>query len=613
MEASLQDQNEHAPEAALSTLAMLGSICRNNGPIDLDSCCLLLEIHEHGIQGGEPSLVGAYFIVDGITKEDAWDATCFFHHSPELLIDVYAIDEICTPRLLNPSIRYTDEPRAYLSSVHQLDLLRELPEGGLLHEAAWIAYSSDRISSRPTGHASTRGRIASLLGLPFLEHYDRSSQKPLPIETSDVDESYLVLVVSDTASAAASAPTVEAASSQSDVPVVDSTPSAIAADVVPGIVSEAASDVVLERLVETVEAVVEPGDPVLPATFEPERVPAADSGSDATPSDPAPPVRKMTVARAPATGRRSFPFVSDVLEKGVPLHGTDGEDVSSVTSALADLRRSVPWMSNVVDLVEEEVLFGWASGSPMKRVHPILMSGPSGAGKTRFARMLAKALDLRFSSISLAGSTDNRHMEGTTAGWINARASWPSLMIADRKSANPMLLVDEIEKVDSTYNGDPRRTLVTMLDPETNFEYHDVGLDCAVDLSCVSWILCCNEHRQLDVALRDRLRVLEVVGPSAEHLPLIVDQAMRDVGERMGVDASRLPDMGDLMLSKANALFRTSKSMRAVVRCVDDMVRHRVVADARRGIRLPPAPVAEVVDPQDAVQSVEGDPVAATH
>jgi hypothetical protein len=93
------------------------------------------------------------------------------------------------------------------------------------------------------------------------------------------------------------------------------------------------------------------------------------------------------------------------------------------------------------------------------------------------------------------------------------------------------------------------------------------------------------------VAFRDRLRVVEGVGPSAEHLPLIVAQAMKDIGSRMGVDADRLPDMGDLMLSKAAAVFRTSKSMRSVVRCVDDAVRHRVVADARRGIRLPPASI----------------------
>lgn len=584
----MQDLDEHVPDAVLPASSMLGSICDPDRGVDFAMCALLVEVHEYAHVGASPVLVGTYFLVDGISREDAWDVTCLFHDATELLVDVGAIDGICSSRLLIPSIKYTDDPEGYLAMASDCGLLLSLPDGGLIHRSSWLAYGADRISSDPVGHACMRRRMASSLGLPHLPHYDLSTEEPMPVRPSDVDESYLALVVSDAVPVAVPTPP--------DARAVEDRSGAVSSDAAP-------SDAASEPKADAAEAAV---DPAASAAVEPDPAPADDPAAQASSAVPVPAVRTMRVARAPATGRRSFPAVSGALEKGVPLHGTDGTDVSPVTSALADLRRSVPWMSNVVDVVEEEVLFAWASGSPMKRVHPILMSGPSGAGKTRFARMLAKALDLRFSSISLAGSTDNRNMEGTTVGWMNARASWPSLTIADRKSANPMLLVDEVEKVDSTYNGDPRRTLVTMLDPETNHEYHDVGLDCAVDLSCVSWVLCCNEHRQLDVALRDRLRVLEVVGPSAEHLPLIVDQAMRDVGDRMGVDASRLPDMGDLMLSKAKALFRTSKSMRSVVRCVDDMVRHRVVADARRGVRLPPVPLPAPVESEAVSRPVEG-------
>lgn len=572
----MDDQRE---TGSMASERILGRLCDTDREVDLGACMLVLEVTDHSDPSSDPdgNLVKAFVLVDAMSVADVWDAMLAFHNAPELLVDLSAIDGYYSSRSI-AHILYTDQASAYLSTMVQYDILQDSILEGFIRQDAWLAFSENRLSSEPLDHAGIRTRIATMLGLPILDRYLDPTEKPLPHSDDPiVDDSYLAFALSH-----------ESHRVDGVAPVPDASSSEVPVDPTTDMGDEGSSG--------NEDASSVPQEPDVPSEGGADSVGSDQPSSDAVggsgeggtaASVPVP--RGMRVASPPSSGRRTFPTTAKILEARVPLHGFDGEDASAVIAALDLLRASVPWMANVVDVVEEEVLFSWSSGLGWRRMHPLLLSGPSGAGKTRFAHMLADAMGLKFAGMSFAGSTDNRTFEGTSVGWMNAKASWPTLTIADLGSANPMLLIDEVEKIDSTYNGDPRRTLVTMLDPEVNHRYLDVGLDCAVDLSAVSWILCCNEHRQLDVAFRDRLRVVEVVGPSAEHLPLIVAQAMKDIGSRMGVDADRLPDMGDLMLSKAAAVFRTSKSMRSVVRCVDDAVRHRVVADARRGIRLPPA------------------------
>ncbi len=551
----------------------IGVLAIPDRPVDLDMPLLVMEVMGYENWDSDPEILAAYVIAHRISERDAMEATLVFDDCVELLVDVQAsgIHQHGVPAF--GRIRYSDDPKSYLASMYEHDVLQDIPAGGIVHESSWRAFCDNLRSGSPLSQIEIRMMIAEDLGLPIMESYERIRRAPTD-SSKDVDHSYLSLVLED-------ASLGDSAHSMSDV---EEDSSNHLDGVVPVDPSLAASEAVSSGIPENgVPAGVD-----LPREPEMDPCNAALVDSSNPSEDTVLVDRRVVVARRPATGRHTFPAISRVLEAGLPVHGDVGEDLGPTLEAFSSLRSRVPWMSGVVDVIEEEILVAWASGEPFRRIHPILITGPSGAGKTRFCRMLADTLRLRFAATSLAGSVDNKSMEGTASGWLGSRPSWPSLMMCDRLSANPMLLVDEVEKVDSTYNGDPRRTLISMMDPESNGRYPDIGLDCEVDLSRISWVLCCNEHRQLDVALRDRLRIMEVVGPTLEHIPQIVSQARMDVGTRLGVDPSRLPDMGDMAIAKATAVFRTSKSMRAVARCVDDMMRERVVSDARRGIRLPP-------------------------
>lgn len=268
-----------------------------------------------------------------------------------------------------------------------------------------------------------------------------------------------------------------------------------------------------------------------------------------------------------------------VLKGGTWLASMD------VSPPLDALRLKVPWMSEVVDIVEERLWLLRSVGCAWVQLDPLLLHGPSGCGKSYFASMLAEHLGIGFAEMSVAGSTDNRDMEGTARGWSNFRPSWPVTSIAHLETPNPLLFVDEIDKVDSSLHGDPRRTLLTMLDPKTARRYPDAGLGRPVDISGVSWLFAANEVQGLDTALRDRLRIVTVRPPEVEHLPAIVESVTADMATGLGVERERLPEVGELGLSRIMSEYRERRSIRNVANMTRALITRIMVSREK----MPPA------------------------
>lgn len=249
------------------------------------------------------------------------------------------------------------------------------------------------------------------------------------------------------------------------------------------------------------------------------------------------------------------------LKEGLPLLG-DPVQPEHGLAGLADLRNRVPWMSEVIDIVEERMCLLGAVGRSWTSLPPILIRGPSGIGKSYFAMRLAKAIGLGFAETSLSGSTDNREMEGTSKGYINPRPSFPVVSISRLGTANPLLFVDEIDKVDSNRWGDPRRTILTMIDGDTGSRYPDVGLSAVCDLSRVSWLFACNDHQSLETALMDRLQVVVVKAPDAGLLPMIAESVVSDMAASLDIDRSVLPDVDRMMVRRMEDVYSKDQSLR---------------------------------------------------
>ncbi|KAF8591079.1 ATP-dependent protease La [Ramaria rubella] len=179
-------------------------------------------------------------------------------------------------------------------------------------------------------------------------------------------------------------------------------------------------------------------------------------------------------------------------------------------------------LKDVKDRILEFLAVGKLRGTVEGKI--ICFVGPPGVGKTSIGKSIARALDRQFFRFSVGGLTDVAEIKGHRRTYVGAL---PSKIIQALKrvgTENPLVLIDEVDKIGRGINGDPASALLEMLDPEQNNAFLDHYMDVPVDLSRVLFVCTANVSDTIPAPLLDRMEVLEVSGYVSEEKAVIADK-----------------------------------------------------------------------------------------
>ncbi|MDA9818257.1 endopeptidase La [Flavobacteriaceae bacterium] len=238
--------------------------------------------------------------------------------------------------------------------------------------------------------------------------------------------------------------------------------------------------------------------------------------------------KNLLVLDLPKEAREKTNSELKKLEKANPLSSEAG-----ISRSYLDLILELPWNKNstvnsdiqkaenildknhyALEKAKDAILEFIAVQIKSKAIHGqiICLAGPPGVGKTSLAKSIAESLNRKYVKISLGGVRDESEIRGHRKTYIGAMPGKIINSMKKVKVSNPLILLDEIDKMASDFRGDPASAMLEVLDPEQNKNFNDHYLEVEYDLSKIMFIATANDISSIPSPLRDRMEIIKISG-----------------------------------------------------------------------------------------------------
>lgn len=205
---------------------------------------------------------------------------------------------------------------------------------------------------------------------------------------------------------------------------------------------------------------------------------------------------------------------------------------------------------------------------------PILcLVGPPGVGKTSIARSIAKAINRKYSRISLGGMRDEAEIRGHRKTYVGAIPGRIAYALKESKTMNPLILFDEIDKINSDYKSDPSDALLEILDNEQNKDFRDSYLEIPMNLSRAMFIATANTLDTIPRPLLDRMEVIEVTGYTYEEkFNIAKNHLINKILDDLDIDR-KLIDIKDSAIKEVIEGYTRESGVRGLERKLSSLIR----------------------------------------
>ncbi|PPC84851.1 MAG: hypothetical protein CTY35_00580 [Methylotenera sp.] len=200
-----------------------------------------------------------------------------------------------------------------------------------------------------------------------------------------------------------------------------------------------------------------------------------------------------------------------------------------MVNALDDLAERFPNFEQVIAHIVRQISLSNLSSNSIMMLSPILLYGAPGLGKTRFVRELANLMQMEFGKINCGAVTAGWVISGSSTSWQEGRPGMVHTTMRDGTTANPIIMLDEIDKLSGDSRFNAFGSLYELLEDTTAREFTDEAVMIPIDCSKVSWIATANDTSVIPEAILSRMKMIEVFAPDKTQIKSTIRSIMHDI------------------------------------------------------------------------------------